>query len=155
MYVVVHAWLGKGNGLRMPTDVQASLHDSTVHVWRFFLPKWRSRQLWYHFMTSLLSCLHKWRKGIKESMHKPIGSFFFWFWFWLVGLVNFSLGSHRSSEVFFICSSICVEGYPVHPELVCFSCLWVSQVTCHPASIQPGIGEARTTALWSGVVHAG
>ena len=51
-------------------------------------------------------------------------------------------------EVFFICSSVCVQAYLVHPELVHFSCLWVSWVACHPASIRPGMGEARTTALW-------
>ena len=34
--VVAHAWWGKGNRLGMLADVQASLHDSTVHVQRFF-----------------------------------------------------------------------------------------------------------------------
>ena len=42
-----------------------------------------------------------------------------------------------------------------HPKLVHFSCLLASQVAHHPASIKPGIGEARTTALWSGVAHTG
>ena len=76
------------------------------------------------------------------------------------------LGSHRPSvsatsvpleewdynhKVFFIFLTVCVQGYPEHLELVSFSCLWVSQVTSHPASIWPGTRKARTTgpSEWS------
>ena len=36
---MVHAWWGMGNRSGMLVDVQASWHDSTAHVQRFFPPK--------------------------------------------------------------------------------------------------------------------
>ena len=38
-YRMVHVWWGKGDRSGMLADVQASWHDSTVHVQRFFPPK--------------------------------------------------------------------------------------------------------------------
>ena len=38
IYIAVHAWLVKGNRLRMLADVQLSWGDSTAHVQRLFLP---------------------------------------------------------------------------------------------------------------------
>ena len=58
-------------------------------------------------------------------------------------------------EVFFICSSVCVQGYLGHPELVLFSCLWVSWVACHPASTGPSTRAARTASPWIWVAHMG
>ena len=67
---------------------------------------------------------------------------------WLSYLsASWGVGLSPYRKVFFICSSICVQAYLVHSELVHFSCLWVSWVTCHPASIRPSTREARTTAL--------
>ena len=43
-YIVVHAWLRKGDRSGTLADVQVSRHNSTVHVQRFSLPKQRSRQ---------------------------------------------------------------------------------------------------------------
>ena len=51
-------------------------------------------------------------------------------------------------EVFFICSTVSAQGYLGHPKLVCFSCLQVSQVSCHPASLGPGIRVARIAIFW-------
>ena len=85
-YVAVRAWRGKGNRLGTPAHAQASRHDSTAHVWRFFLPKWRSRQQWHHLMMSLMSFLHKLRVGIRGSMHKTQGSFVHSF-HWVLQLV--------------------------------------------------------------------
>ena len=70
-YIVVHAWLGKGDRSGMPADAQVSWHDFAVHVQRLFLPKWRSRWLWHHLMMSLTSFLHNLREVIKDSVHEP------------------------------------------------------------------------------------
>ena len=48
---------------------------------------------------------------------------------------SWGVGLSPYRKVFFICSFIHVHAYFVYPELVHFSCLWLSQVTCHPASI--------------------
>ena len=37
--IVAHAWWAKGNRSGMLADVQASQHNSTAHVQRFFPPK--------------------------------------------------------------------------------------------------------------------
>ena len=37
--VAAHAWSVRANGLGILVDVQASQHDSTVHVQRFIPPK--------------------------------------------------------------------------------------------------------------------
>ena len=58
---------GWGNRLGMSADAKTSQYDSTAHVQRLFLPKWRSRQLWHHLMMSLSSCLHKWRGRYKRK----------------------------------------------------------------------------------------
>ena len=57
--------------------------------------------------------------------------------------------------MFFICSTVCAWGYLGHLELVCFCCLSVSQVACHPVSIGPCIRVARTTTLQSELAHVG
>ena len=169
---MVHVWLGQWNRLGMSVDVKASQCDSTVHVWRLSHLNEEVDDCnvirWCH----LLFCLHKWGGRYKRNCAQTRG-----FIHSLVphSLVCYPVGSSRKPQtlslsylgaswgvgllpyrkVFFICSSICVQGYLRHYELVCFSCLWVSWVTSHPASIKPGIGEARTTTLWSGVVHMG
>ena len=107
---------------------------------------------------------------VQRKVHMSPGSSFIHFWFLVLWLIPqlVHLGSHRPSDlatsvplkgvglspyrkVFFICSSICVQAYLVHPELVHFGCLWLSQVTCHPASIR-GKGPQP---FGSRVAHAG
>ena len=103
-------------------------------------------------------------------MHEPGGSSFWLLVLWLVLVDSFrkpqtlclgylsaswGVGLSQYKKVFFICSSVCAQGYLGHLELVCFSCLWAGWVVCHPASIWPVTRKARTTALWSWVVHAG
>ena len=166
---MVHAWPVKGKRLGMLMDVQASWHDSTTYVWRFFPLKWKSRQLWHHQMMSLSFCLCKWRGVYKEMCMSPTVLLLVLHLWFVLQLIH--PGSHRHSVSatlvplkewnyhhtgkFFICSSIYAQGYLEHPALVCFSCLWVSQVACHPASIWPGTGKARTASLWSWVAHVG
>ena len=58
-------------------------------------------------------------------------------------------------ELFFICSSVSAQGYLGHPELVHLSCLWVNQVSCHPASLGPGIRVVRTAIFQCQLVHTG
>ena len=118
-------------------------------------------------MTSLLSCLCKWGEVQKRAFMSPRGAMGSsgpdsgWLaWLALVGKpqtlwtcylsASQGVGLLPYRKVLFICSSVHAQVYSVHPELVVFSCLWVSWVTCHPASIEPGIGEARTTALQIG-----
>ena len=38
-YIAVHAWVGKGNRLGMPANVQVSWHNSTAHTQRLSSPK--------------------------------------------------------------------------------------------------------------------
>ena len=52
-------------------------------------------------------------------------------------------------EVFFICSTICTEGYHGYLELVCLSCVYARRVACHPVTIRPCIRVAKTAALGS------
>ena len=49
--------------------------------------------------------------------------------------------------MFFICLTVCAQDYHEYLKLVCFSCLWVSMVACHPASIRPCTGAARTATF--------
>ena len=98
--------------------------------------------------------------------------FFFWFFVLLVHSlvdssgkpqtlclsylsVSWGVGLSPYGKAFFICSSVHAQGYLGHLELVFFSCLWVSWVACHPASIWPGKWKARTAAIWSREAHAG
>ena len=48
-----------GNRLGTSGDVQASQHDSTVHVRRLFLPNKQADDCDVIIMMSLLYCLHK------------------------------------------------------------------------------------------------
>ena len=103
-YVMVHAWWGMGNRSGMQADVQASWHDSTAHVQRFFPPKCRGRWKWHYLMTSLTSLLCILGVGIKVSMHETQGfssvihSFSPFVWFsWLVPQLGI-LESHRPSN---------------------------------------------------------
>ena len=99
-----------------------------------------------------------------------VGCWFIWFsfrfflWFVLRKPQTLCLGYLSDSQgvglltyrkVFFICLTVCAQGYPEHLELVCYSCLYVNQVACHPASIWLSTRKARTTALWSEVAHTG
>ena len=101
---------------------------------------------------SLSFCLHKWRVGyIREhaqALRAPFWfvwfSFGFFLWFILrkpqilclhyLGASG-GVGFLPSREVFFICLTVCVQGYPEHLELVCFSCLLVSQLGSLPPCV--------------------
>ena len=98
---------------------------------------------------------HAWALGILSLLflgslaHSPVGSSRKPQTLWL-GYLSAPRGVGLSPyrKVFFICSSVCVQAYRVHPELLHFSCLWVGWVTCHPVSIRPNTWKARTTVLW-------
>ena len=111
---------------------------------------------------SLSFCLHKWGGYIRKCT-PALGFFFFWLLvLWLV-LVDLSrkpqtlclsylsasqgVGLSPYRKVIFICSSVHAQGYLGHPELACFSCLWVSWVACLPVSIWPSTRKARTATL--------
>ena len=113
-------------------------------------------------MTSLSFYLCKWRGVFKEECMSPgVGCQFVWFsfrfflWFVLRKPQTLCLGYLGASwgvglfpyrKVFFICLTVCVQGYPEHLELMCFNSLWVSQVACHPVHIWPDTRKARTAA---------
>ena len=135
---------------------------------RIFLPgvgsTWWS---WHHLVMSLLFCLHR-GLGVIKGEHT-----------WASGLSSgFLVAAHSVTlheepqtlscsylgaswgvrlqpyrEVFYICSPVSAQGYLGHPELVYLSCLWVNQVSHHPASLRPITRVARTAIIWCKLVH--
>ena len=57
------------------------------------------------------------------------------------------LSSIQGSVHYLFISSSCAQVLLGHLKLVCLSCLCASWVTCHPAFVNTGIREARTTAI--------
>ena len=115
---------------------------------------------WCHYCSAYVNE----REVYKEVCMSPrcsslVGSG--WFIWQATGLclnylaASWGVGLSPYRKAFFICSFVCAQGYLGHPELVCFSCLWVSWVACHHVSIWPSTREARTTALWQRVAHVG
>ena len=100
--------------------------------------------------------------GIKESMHEIQGfqfgsvvhyfGLFLWF-FWLVPQLG-CLGRHRPSNS---ATSVPLKEWNYNQTEKCslFVQPYVLKVACHPVTIGPCIGAARTTALQSKVVYIG
>ena len=101
--VAAGVWWGKGNRTQMLADAQASWHDSTVHLQRFFPPKMQKQTTVKSFddVTDVLLMYIRGRYK-KETCMRPRGSVihsfsvFIWF-FWLVPWLG-HLGSHRPSN---------------------------------------------------------
>ena len=149
-------------------DVQAGWHDSTAHAQGF--SHWKREAdncdviRWCHCHYAYVE-VGDYKRRAQTSLRALI---------WVFGCSTFSYISWESAdlshgylsaslgvrlqlyrEVFFICSSVSAQSYLGHPELVYLSCLWVNQVPCHPVSLRPSIGVARTTIFWWKLAHMG
>ena len=130
----------------------------------FFLPEEGHRWSWHH----LSLCLCRGLGLYMERMHKSWGSHLGLF---AVHSVTFHeepqtlYCSYLSASkgvrlqlyrrVFFVCSAVSVQGYLGHPELVCFHCLWVNNVSHLPASLRSCIRAGRTAIFQCELVHMG
>ena len=66
-------WGQMGGRLGTSADMQASWHESTVHVQRLFPHKQRGRWLWHHYHEATVVLLTYINRRIKKLPHEPQG----------------------------------------------------------------------------------
>ena len=73
----------------------------------------------------------------------------------LVSLMEKEYKTIQGGVPYWFILSIYSQGWLGHLKLISLSCLCISWVACHPASIKPGIREARITAFWRQIALSG